>query len=376
MIPQVMHPMFPRPIHDEEARQDFVNDFRAHLASRVVPGHAQTYAKRALPAFVKQNKREPKDRHEVRRVMTQDSYYQLWSAMQRNSQEMIWDSVIDSVERQLPDLMQRAGDIKGKGSLTLNPALQIPRYHAAADIHLQPGAYHADFGANDVSAGAVYDRGTFIYSMGGLGEHNDGLGRILHKFFRKTWPDRRIQRVLDMGCTVGGSVTFWSQQEPGVEFYAIDIGAACLRYGHARAKAVGGAVHFSQQNAEKTNFADASFDLVTSHIMLHETSRTAIQNIMTESHRLLKPGGLMLHLDLPQAAGHSPLDAFLYDWEIYNNNEHFYGLMRDLDFPEICAKAGFDRAKYKHYQVSSGWDDGQTPYSDGDFMFSVYTAEK
>ena len=36
---------------------------------------------------------------EVRGLMTADPYYQFWSATQRNSQEMLWESVIDTVER-------------------------------------------------------------------------------------------------------------------------------------------------------------------------------------------------------------------------------------------------------------------------------------
>ena len=54
---------------------------------------------------------------------------------------------------------------------------------------------------------------------------------------------------------------------------------------------MGAAIHFSQQNAEKTDFADGSFDLIVSHIFLHETSRTAVDNILAECRRLLKPGG-------------------------------------------------------------------------------------
>lgn len=376
MIPQKMHSMFAKPNHDEASRQEFVNDFRVHLASKVFPGTFPTYFNRVLPAFIKTNGREPKDRHEVRRVMTKDPFYQLWSAMQRNSQEMIWDSVIDSVERQLPDLLEKAKSLNGKGSLTLDPSLQVPKYHTAADIHLQPGAYHTDLGPEDLAAGAVYDRGTYIYSMGGLGEHNDGLGRILHKFFRKQYPDMKVARALDLGCTIGGSVTYWSTQEPNTEFHAIDVGAPCLRYGHARAKAVGGNVHFSQQNAEKTNFPDASFDIVTSHILLHETSRPAIFNIFKECHRLLKPGGVMLHLDLPQATGQTPLEGFLWEWEIYNNNEHFYGQLRELDMTDVAAKGGFKPENFKIHQVASTWDDGQTPYSAENFTFPVYVGVK
>ena len=182
--------------------------------------------------------------------------------------------------------------------------------------------------------------------------------------------------MLDLGCTIGGSVTFWASQEPNTEFHAIDVGAPCLRYGHARAKALGSAVHFSQQNAEKTNFPDASFDVVTSHILLHETSRTAIQNIFKECYRLLKPGGVMLHLDLPQVFGQNPLEGFLWEWEIYNNNEHFYGQLRELDTTEVAKKAGFDAAKFKIHQVSGTWEDGKNPYSTENFTFPVYVAVK
>ena len=361
MIAQVMHEMFPKPNHDEGARQSFVNDFRVHLASRVFPGNFPAYFNRVLPQFAKAQGREPKDRHEVRKVMTQDPYYQMWSAMQRTSQEMIWDAVIDSVERKLPELQAKAKTLKGKGSLTLDPNVEIPRYHTGADIHLQPGAYHTDSMPDDIAAGAVYERGTFIYAMGGMGPENDGLGRILHKFFRKQYPDRKIGKVLDMGCTMGLGVALWAQQEPDGEFHAIDVGAPVLRYGHARAQALGVAVHFSQQNAEKTSYPDASFDVITSHILLHETSRNAIQNVFNECHRLLKPGGMMVHLDLPQAGAQSPLEGFLWEWEVYNNNEHFYGQLRELDVAALAAKAGFDKAKFAIHQVDSTWSDGQTP---------------
>ncbi|MCB2106804.1 MAG: methyltransferase domain-containing protein [Rhodobacteraceae bacterium] len=376
MLQQIMHEMFPTPNHDEEARQEFVNDFRMHLATKVCPGSVPAYFKRVMPAFVKEHGREPKDRHEIRRAMTRDPFYQMWSAMQRSSQEMVWDSVIDSVERQLPDLIAKAAVLNGKGSLTLDPELEIPKYHTAFDIHLQPGAYHTDVVQNDLAAGAVYDRGSFIYAMGGLGEHNDGMGRITRNFFRTRFPGRKLERVLDLGCTIGGSVCFWSQQEPETEFHAIDVGAPCLRYGHARARAIGAGIHFSQQNAEALNFPDASFDLVMSHIVLHETSRTALQNIFNECYRVLKPGGVMLHLDLQQRWGQSPLDAFLGEWEIYNNNEHFYGQLKEIDCGEVAVNAGFDKAKFGIHHVSTTWQDDQTPYGESSFQLPIYLAEK
>ena len=53
-------------------------------------------------------------------------------------------------------------------------------------------------------------------------------------------------------------------------------------------------MHFSQQNAESTDFESGSFDLVISHIMLHETSKSALVRIMKECRRLLRPGGVIV----------------------------------------------------------------------------------
>ena len=376
MIPLDPHAMLAKNNHDEDSRQSFVNDFRVHLASQVFPGTFPAYYNRVLPQFVKDKGREPKDRHEVRRVMTKDPYYQFWSAMQRSSQEMVWDSATDSVERQLPELIEKAKQPGNKGSLVLDPDLEIPKYHTAADIHLQPGAYHADGLEGDVAAGAVYERGTYIYSMGGLGTGNNALGQITYGFFKHEFPDKKLERVLDMGCTIGGSVTYWAQQKPDVEFHALDVGSAILRYGHARAEALGAAVHFSQQNAEHTNFEDESFDLVMSHIMLHETSRPALQNIFRESYRLLKPGGIMLHMDLPQAHGTPPLEGFLFEWEIYNNNEHFYAQLRDMDLVEECRKAGFKDENIHPKAAGNIWMEDGAPYADNDFEFPLTIAIK
>ncbi len=82
--------------------------------------------------------------------------------------------------------------------------------------------------------------------------------------------------------------------------HGIDVGAPVLRYAHARAESLGVPVHFSQQNAEHTDFETGSFDLVLSHIVLHETSKSALVASLRECHRLLRPGGLMLHLEIPR----------------------------------------------------------------------------
>ena len=322
---QTQHELLPHATHDEQARQNFVQSLKVHLATSVSPGNKAVYEKRAKPRFERENKRVPQDRHDVRRVMKDEPYYQTWSALLRTSQEMMWDSVATSVERQLPALIERAKrNGKTSGSLTLNPSMPIPAYHTAVDIHCQPGAYHTETITDDVAAGAIYDRAVHVYAMGRLGPMNDDLGASLAAYVKHQYPNFRPHKILDMGCSVGHSTIPYVDTYPEAEVYAIEIGAPMLRYAHARAEVLGKPVHFSQQNAEHTNFADGSFDLIVSHILLHETSSTAIRNIIRECYRLLRPGGMMFHVEVPQYHGMDPYDSFILDWDTYNNNEPFW----------------------------------------------------
>ncbi len=79
-------------------------------------------------------------------------------------------------------------------------------------------------------------------------------------------------------------------------------------------------------------------------MFLHETSNKAVHNIVAECHRLLKPGGLMVHVEQPPFARFDdPFDQFVRDWDTHNNNEPFWGPMHDMDLPQVAVKAGFAR---------------------------------
>ena len=281
--PARYHAMLPVLVHDERARQDFVSTLRRHLTGRIVPGNAKVYEARVAPRLRRELGREPADRHEVRRAMESDPYYQFWSAMQRRSQELLWESVVEPVERDAAAMQSRAqalrnstqrGSSQATGSLTLDPTLVVPRYHTAVDIHLQPGGYHTDFGADDLSAGAIYDRGIQIYSAGSTGPLNDAMGRMMVQFYREQSPHTAPTHILDMGCAVGNSTLPWATAFPSARVDAIDVAAPQLRYAHARAQTMGVAVHFSQQNAERTSFPDASFGR---HRLAHHAARDVAQ---------------------------------------------------------------------------------------------------
>ena len=367
------HDILPHTTHDECARLEFVKTLRAHLSGKVMPGNYAIYETRVEPTIREVTGASPKDSAQIRKVMEQHPYYQFWSALQRRSQELMWDSAIDTTERQLPELIDkfrsyRSGDRVVQGSLRLNPDIQVPRYHTVHDIHIQPGGYHTEQApADDVAAGAIFETGIQAYGWG------LNLGELLLGFMRSNWPNFAPGRILDIGCTVGSSTVPWAQAFLGAEVCAIDVAAPVLRYAHARAEALGAPIHFSQQDAEATDFESGSFDMVVSHITLHETSRKALPRIFAECRRLLRPGGLMLHFEIPR--GSTPIEQFMHEWESYNNNESFARFMTHIDLCAIAEKGGWKADEVRDALIVPDMPGAKKNYTRGDVSFKVLVGE-
>ena len=341
------HPMLPKADHNELARQDFVFSLKQFVADELASGNRALYQGRVKPALEKEHGRGP-NRHEIRRRLATEPYHQMISSMKRTIQEFTWDSTGESIERQLAALIATAKATRTRekllGSLRLDRDLEIPRYLSAVDIHAMPGNYHTELTEDDVFAGALYDRGVYLFSLGGSGPSHQNYGLSLVSFVKERFPDLKPKRILDMGCTVGFSTIPYVDAFPAAEVHAIDLGAPLLRYAHARAELAGKAVHFSQQNAENTDFDDGSFDLIVSTGVLHETSGKAMPRIMKECFRLLRPGGLMVHGEDPQYSDADPYNAALHDWGTHYNNEPFMSTMHEADLVQLAVDAGFKRA--------------------------------
>lgn len=340
-----LHAMLPQQTHDEAARGDFLTTMRQATVHMSRFGLRPLYDERVEPAFRKQHGRPPKNRHEIRKAMQDDPLGQLASGLRLLTQEMKFDAMAESVERQLPALVETAKRLgssnRKRGTLMLDPSLTIPRYVDSVDIHGMPGGYFAERMDDDVMAGALYDRSVFIRTSGAVGPYMDVFGLTSVAYIKSAFPDLKVHRVLDVGCSVGHSTLPFCDAWPGVEVHGIDVAAPMLRYAHARAESMDRTVHFSQQNAERSNYPDGFFDVVIGHAMLHETSTAATRNILKEAHRLLAPGGLCLHFEAPPWNHMSEFEASVHDWDTHFNAEPFIGKLHDLDPKKLMTDAGF-----------------------------------
>jgi ubiquinone/menaquinone biosynthesis C-methylase UbiE len=230
---------------------------------------------------------------------------------------------------------------RAQGTLTLDAGVQKPGYYDTVDVHLMPGNYDAYGRQVGVAPGALYDNSFNVFAFGVMGKEFNDIGWSFANFLRLKFPDFNPEKVVDVGCTIGHNTLPWKQTFPDAEVHGVDLSAGCLRYGHARAQAMGVTAHFHQASCEALPFDDNSVDVVFSSMFLHELPNKQIRAFLAEAHRVLKPGGILLNMELPPNSALSPYDAFYLDWDCYYNNEPFYKNFRDQDYQELCTSAGF-----------------------------------
>ncbi len=352
MVLTLEHGLRPQPRSDEIARQRFVSGIRSFILNDLAADMRAAYDRRIRPKFERSTGRVPKDGVEVHKAMRGDPAFNIYSVMRVHAQKMVWSSVIPVVEREAERLESIARNVEGRpGSVTLDPDLPMPRNVSAIDVHLLPGSYLR--GGTSLQAGAIYDQGLAVFSMGLMGRNLDDIGLSMASFIKEKFPDFAPRKILDLGCTVGHNTLPWKQAYPSAEVHAIDVAAPTLLYGSARAKLHDLEVHFQQMSADDLRFEDESFDLVFSSMFLHELSDKVRRKVFEEAYRVLTPGGLMLHMELPPNGQLSPFEAFYLDWDSYYNEEPFYKGYRDKAPSDLCERAGFRRENYFQFVTPS-----------------------
>ena len=351
------HGVFPETSHDEIARLNFLAHMNRHLATRVMPHVKTAWDKRAEPKLIAETGKGPATRHDVRKALLKDPTFQTWSALRRLTMEQRQQAGRWTTIRQAEQLAAQARTLtEGDARLDLDPALKIPRYISAVDHHCMPGSYHTELFPGDVSGAANYDHAIFATTGGALGRFSDGGGHAVVQWVRKHLPDFKPTRILDIGATLGQNVIPISQAFPDAEVVALDVGGPMLRYGLARAKSMGVEnTHFVQADAsDLSRYPDASFDWVQTTMFLHELSYASMRAIFRESYRVLKPGGIVLHVEQPQYADGMPLfEQAMRDWDAFYNNEPFWSTLHEIDLDAYMVEAGFSKDKLIHDGVTA-----------------------
>ena len=372
MVRSVQHPLLAEVSHDEASRQQFNVAFKQSLTRNLRSSQQRLFNEVVAPEVEHRTGHRPETRNEIHDAMVRHPAWRSWSSLARSAQEHMWQAVGESIFRERQRLAETAAALTARprcgGTLELDPDLTPPRGMAAVDVHLQTGGYLMDLGGGDVCAGALYEMGGNIYAFGNGISRTDSKADHVQAYIRERFPQLKPRRILDMGCSAGSASVPYALAFPDAEVHAIDVGSGMLRYAHARAEALGVRVHFHQMDCAATHFPDGHFDLIVSHNLMHESSDATRRGMLRESWRLLAPGGVMVHQDVPlRFANLIPVQQFDFSWDTLNNNEPYWEVYATADLAADMAGTGIP-AEHSHV--------GSMPRNEGSLPWFVATAWK
>jgi SAM-dependent methyltransferase len=172
--------------------------------------------------------------------------------------------------------------------------------------------------------------------------------------YRKQWhidllvpfADFKGKRLLEIGCGVGADGVRAAQA--GADYTGVDLTQAAVDATRMHFAAAGVQGRFLIQNAENmSDFADASFDVVFSHGVLHHTPNP--QAALSEVARVLKPGGQIV--------------LMLYHRHSFNYFVRILGAQRAAALAYVAARSLLPRSKRRgkldqHYANFKRWKFG------------------
>jgi ubiquinone/menaquinone biosynthesis C-methylase UbiE len=311
---------------DTRARIDFVLGLRHHWANSLFGALRGQYEARLAATGAK-----PRTGEEAAPIVEALPLYSSFAWFERNIQKMMWRALTEACDADKEQLVAalNAPLTTSIGTLELDPSLRLPDYYTNTEFHIQPGGvWSADLNA-------------FIYELGAkvifLGKNDD---YAFHRLFaEKGVPDGDYKDILDMGCGFGKSARPFADRFPKARVAAIDLSAPVLKLAHRQSEKLGKRIAFFQRAAEDTRFPDASFDLVTATMVIHEQPMPVVRRTLAEAYRLLRPGGRLAILDYHRTG--DPLRDFLMLGHARRNNEPYMGHILSVDTAALVREVGF-----------------------------------
>lgn len=166
---------------------------------------------------------------------------------------------------------------------------QVP-FHAYAEGNLcWPAAFETE--------SATYSMALRVWPKEGLTwkEAQHRLRSSFHQVLAEHGPSQ-INRILDMGCSVGVSTLALHHFYPQAKTIGLDLSPYMLSVAKMR-DAQGEIAEWRHAKAEATGFEDQSFDIVTLQFVIHELPRQATTDIFQEVYRILNSGGSIALVD-------------------------------------------------------------------------------
>ena len=202
-------------------------------------------------------------------------------------QDTLWDNFLAPIVRSLIDgdelrRFSESIDWEKESDRFSRSDLIYPEYYSEQNFHGIEGGYL------NKSAPVTYDPITQYVLPPNEGWVRQGLIDAI---------GGKPRRILDLGCGTGSTTLMLKQAFPEAEVMGLDLSPYMLVMADYKATQAELDIQWHHGKAEKTDFPDGHFDLVTAALLFHETPPEITKAILHESFRLLMPGGQMVILD-------------------------------------------------------------------------------
>lgn len=169
-----------------------------------------------------------------------------------------------------------------------------------------------------------------------------------YRFLKKILIDRNYKKGLEIGCG-RGTMSLYLRKYEGLDATLLDLEPSAIELAKENFKSRGVEGEFVVASSDAMPFPDNSFDMVYSIGLLEHLKNYG--KTLEECYRILKPGGAIVHLNIPAKWSCQNINNFykkilqLFTGKKYPAKDYWRNSDKPEDYISVAEAAGFKDCK-------------------------------